>query len=446
MTSRNDRTDAAVPNPACGFPACPGVGEPYFEAVVTTIGVPRSNAVTVVEVGPAGVQVLRGPSAPRPDEAMVSAVLDGIDDDVALFDERPVEVAELMRAVMSSILGDSRDPVVIVHPSWWSRARIDLVVRASGATRKVVAVSRSEVARAAGLAGPFIEIAEEFVAVAGPGLRVFGRGNIESVAAVAAESGQSGDILLDAPAGIAGSAQTADGLRVALAARGRSVRDVDVAAIAGAVPARRRARGLVAAFLAASGMLAALGLPDGRELGLPDGRELGLPDGREVVDAAAATLRPDGGAPAPAAVNLVEGRIVVEVPPHWKIERVRSGSGSRRVQVDSPTDADIALHITVAYAPGSTLAQAAEVLGDAVAAATPGVFVGFRPVGEVAGRPAVTYREVRAGRVVDWSVVLSGSTRIGIGCQSAPDRTEVVRSACEQAIRTARELGTGAGA
>lgn len=428
MTSRNDRTDAAVGDPACGFPACPGFGEPYFEAVVTTIGVPRSTAVTVVEVGPAGVQVLRGPSAARPDEAMVSAVLDGIDDDVALFDERPVAVAALMRAVMSSILGDSRDPVVIVHPSWWSRARIDLVVRSSGATRKVFAVSRSEVARAAGPVGPVIEIAEEFMAVAGPGLRVFGRGNIESVAAVAAESDQSGDVLLDAPAGIAGSAQTAEGLRVALAARGRSARDVDVAAIAGAVPARRRARGRVAAFLAASGVLAALVLPDGREL----------------VGAAVAT--PDGGAPAPAAVNLVEGRIVVEVPPHWNVKRVRSGSGSRRVQVDSPTDADIALHITASYAPGSTLAQAAEVLGDAVAAQTPGVFVGFHPAGEVAGRPAVTYREVRAGRVVDWSVVLSGSTRIGIGCQSAPDRTEVVRGACEQAIRTARELGTGAGA
>jgi type VII secretion-associated protein (TIGR03931 family) len=398
--------------------------------VVTTIGVLRSTAVTVVEVGPAGVQVLRGPSAARPDEAMVSAVLDGIDDDVALFDERPVAVAELMRAVMSSILGDSRDPVVIVHPSWWSRARIDLVVRSLGATRKVVAVSRSEVARAAGRAGPVIEIAEECVAVAGPGLRVFGRGNIESVAAVAAESGQPGDVLLDAPAGIAGSAQTAEGLRVALAARGRSARDVDVAAIAGAVPVRRRARGLVATFLAVSGVLAALVLPDGREM----------------VGAAVATLRPDGGAPAPTAVNLVEGRIVVEVPPHWNVERVRSGSGSRRVQVDSPTDADIALHITAAYTPGSTLARAAEVLGDAVAAQTPGVFVGFRSAVEVAGRPAVTYREVRAGRVVDWSVVLSGSTRIGIGCQSAPDRTEVVRGACEQAIRTARELGTGAGA
>ncbi|CAN1551851.1 Type VII secretion system Rv3446c [Mycobacteriaceae bacterium] len=432
MTSRNDRTDAAAGDPACGFPACPGFGEPYFEAVVTTIGVPRSTAVTVVEVGPAGVQVLSGRSAARPDEAMVSAVLDGIDDDVALFDERPVAVAALMRAMMSSILGDSRDPVVIVHPSWWSRARIDLVVRSSGTTRKVVAVSRSEVARAAGLVGPVIEIAEEFVAVAGPGLRVFGRGNIESVAAVAAvaaESDQCGDVLLDAPAGIAGSAQTAERLRVALAARGRSARDVDVAAIAGAVPARRRIRGLVAAFLVASGVLVALVLSEGREL----------------VGAAVATLRPDGGAPAPAAVNLVEGRIVVEVPSHWNIERVRSGSGSRRVQVDSPTDADVALHITAAYAPGSTLAQAAEVLGDAVAAATPGVFVGFRPAVEVAGRPAVTYREVRAGRVVDWSVVLSGSTRIGIGCQSAPGEEDVVRGPCEQAVRSARELGTPGG-
>ena len=405
---------------------------------MTTIGVQRSTAVTVVEVGPAGVQVLRGPSAGEPDGAMVSAVLDGIDDDVALFDDRPVAVAELMRAVMSSILVASPGPVVIVHPSWWSRARIDLVVRSSGATRKVVALSRSEVVRAAGHTGTLIEIAEEFVAVAGPGLRVFGSGNIESIAAAAAEVGRSGDVLLDAPAGIAGSAQTAEGLRVALAARGRSARDVDVAAIAGAVPARRRARGLVATFLAVSGVLAALVLPDGRELVLPDGREL--------VGATVATLRPDGGAPAPAAVNLVEGRIVVEVPPHWNVERVRSGSGSRRVQVGSPTDADISLHITASYAPGSTLAQAAEVLGDAVAAATPGVFVGFRSAVEVAGRPAVTYREVRAGRVVDWSVVLSGSTRIGIGCQSAPDRTEVVRGACEQAIRTARELGTGAGA
>jgi len=409
---------------------------------VRTIGALRSTAVTVVEVGPASVRVLGGPSAGEPDEAMVSAVLDGIDDAVALFDERPVVVAELMRAVMSSILVAAPGPVVIVHPSWWSRARIDLVVQSSGAARKVVALSRSEVVRAAGHAGTLIEIAGEFVAVAGPGLRVFGRGNIESIAAAAAEVGRSGDVLLDAPAAIPGSAQTAEQLRVALAARGRSARDVDVAALADAAPSRRRVGGPVAALLAASLVLAALVLPDGRELALPDGRELGLPDGRERV----ATPRPEVGAPDPAAVSLVEGRIVVAVPLHWHVERVRSGSGSRRVQVGSPVDPDIALHITASYAPDSTLEQAAEVLGDAVADQTPGVFVGFRPAVEVAGRPAVTYREVRAGRVVDWSVVLSGSTRIGIGCQSAPDRTEVVRAVCEQAIRTARELGTGAGA
>ena len=407
-----------------------------------TIGALRSTAVTVVEVGPASVRVLGGPSAGEPDEAMVSAVLDGIDDAVALFDERPVVVAELMRAVMSSILVASPGPVVIVHPSWWARARIDLVVQSSGAARKVVALSRSEVVRAAGHAGTLIEIAGEFVAVAGPGLRVFGRGNIESIAAAAAEVGRSGDVLLDAPAAIPGSAQTAEQLRVALAARGRSARDVDVAALADAAPSRRRVGGPVAALVAASLVLAAPVLPDGRELVLPDGRELGLPDGRERV----ATPRPEVGAPDPAAVSLVEGRIVVAVPLHWHVERVRSGSGSRRVQVGSPVDPDIALHITASYAPDSTLAQAAEVLGDAVADQTPGVFVGFRPAVEVAGRPAVTYREVRVGRVVDWSVVLSGSTRIGIGCQSAPDRTEVVRAVCEQAIRTARELGTGAGA
>ncbi len=407
-----------------------------------TIGALRSTVVTVVEVGPASVRVLGGPSAGEPDEAMVSAVLDGIDDAVTLFDERPVVVAELMRAVMSSILVASPGPVVIVHPSWWSRARIDLVVQSSGAARKVVALSRSEVVRAAGHAGTLIEIAGEFVAVAGPGLRVFGRGNIESIAAAAAEVGRSGDVLLDAPAAIPGSAQTAEQLRVALAARGRSARDVDVAALADAAPSRRRVGGPVAALVAASLVLAAPVLPDGRELVLPDGRELGLPDGRERV----ATPRPEVGAPDPAAVSLVEGRIVVAVPLHWHVERVRSGSGSRRVQVGSPVDPDIALHITASYAPDSTLAQAAEVLGDAVADQTPGVFVGFRPAVEVAGRPAVTYREVRVGRVVDWSVVLSGSTRIGIGCQSAPDRTEVVRAVCEQAIRTARELGTGAGA
>ena len=53
----------------------------------------------------------------------------------------------------------------------------------------------------------------------------------------------------------------------------------------------------------------------------------------------------------------------------------------------------------------------------------------------------MTYREVRPGRVIDWSVVLVGSTLIGIGCQSPPQRTDAVRIACERAMASASENG-----
>ena len=59
----------------------------------------------------------------------------------------------------------------------------------------------------------------------------------------------------------------------------------------------------------------------------------------------------------------------------------------------------------------------------------------------MAGRPAVTYREVRPGRVIDWSAVLAGSTLIGIGCQGPPRRTDAVRTACERAVASAGEAG-----
>ena len=55
-----------------------------------------------------------------------------------------------------------------------------------------------------------------------------------------------------------------------------------------------------------------------------------------------------------------------------------------------------------------------------------------------AGRPAIAYRETRPGTVVRWSVLIDGSTRIAVGCQSAPDREVAVRAACDQAVRSAR--------
>ncbi len=82
------------------------------------------------------------------------------------------------------------------------------------------------------------------------------------------------------------------------------------------------------------------------------------------------------------------------------------------------------LHLTSAYAPEGTLAEAAAVLEPRARRRTGGVFGDFAAAAEVAGRPAVTYREVRPGRVVTWAVVLAGSTRIGIGCQSPPGREQ----------------------
>ena len=307
-------------------------------------------APTVLEVGPVTVRALSGGSGCRPDDAMVSVAIEGIDDLIALLDDRPVAVADLWRAIMAAILGGGRDSVVVLHPSSWSRARVDRVVAAAAATgRRVVPMSRSEL-----IPGepPVIDIAE--------------------------------------------------GLPAA--------------------PRRRRRRGVRAALTVAAVLLALGGI-------------------------VAVTWRSPGPR-SPAArhetTNLVEGRIVVRIPSRWLVQRVTAGPGSRRVQVSAPADPDIAVHITQSYAPETTLAQAAEVLGRAVAGQPAGVFVDFNPAGDAGGRPAVTYREIRAGRMIRWSVLLAGSTRISIGCQSPPGREDDVRGPCEQAMASAREAGTTA--
>ena len=138
-------------------------------------------------------------------------------------------------------------------------------------------------------------------------------------------------------------------------------------------------------------------------------------------------------------VAVVEGRMAVRVPARWTVQRVTGGPGSRRLQATSPDDAGIAVHLTSSYAPATTLADAAEVLRRAIAGEPPGVFAELRAEATVAGRAAVTYRESRPGRVITWVVVLDGSTRISIGCQSPPGREPDVRAACDDAVRSAHE-------
>jgi type VII secretion-associated protein (TIGR03931 family) len=88
----------------------------------------------------------------------------------------------------------------------------------------------------------------------------------------------------------------------------------------------------------------------------------------------------------------------------------------------------------------SSLAATAEFLKSAIDAAPVGVFVDFNPASRSAGRPVVTYREIRAGHDIRWTVWVDKAVRISIGCQSRTGRDDAVRQECELAIRSARAL------
>jgi type VII secretion-associated protein (TIGR03931 family) len=137
---------------------------------------------------------------------------------------------------------------------------------------------------------------------------------------------------------------------------------------------------------------------------------------------------------------LVEGRVALSVPANWPTARVVAGPGSARVQVTSPSDPEVALHVTQSPVPDETLSDTAERLKHAIDAEPAGVFVDFNPSGNSAGRPAVTYREVRASHEVRWTVLLDGTVRISIGCQSRPAGEDAVRDVCEQAVRSAHAI------
>jgi type VII secretion-associated protein (TIGR03931 family) len=138
---------------------------------------------------------------------------------------------------------------------------------------------------------------------------------------------------------------------------------------------------------------------------------------------------------------LVEGRVGVMVPAQWAVERVTVGPGSARVQVVSPTDADVAVHVTQSsLTPHSSHEAVAVSLRSALSEQPDGVFVDFNPSDRRADQTVVTYREIRADHHIAWAVLTDESLRIAIGCQSAPGREGAVRAACDQAIRSAHAV------
>lgn len=387
----------------------------------------------VIEAGPA---IIRRLCCDAGESATAAAALEWIDEPVALVDGEPVEVAELLRRVLACPV--AVESMEIIHPSWWPARRVEVVSAAArGLAAGIVTRARSRLLFDAFQAAVVVEIAARLVSVSSGAICAEPRvGPPEEVAAavvrrvLAAFPEPGGAVVIDAPTGVVGAAALATMIAERLPGQVEAVVVDELPAGPAVEPTTTPGPGREPA----------------REPTRPGGR-------RRLPLAIAAALgvsawglhaHPDPPPdPQAAATYLVEGRVTVQVPVDWRVRRVTAGPGSARVEVVSPTQSQLMLHVTQAPAAGDTLAAVAEPLRRALQladAAAPGVFVGFDPAGSSAGRPAVTYREVRGGHHVDWAVLVDRAVRIGIGCQSGPGGDDALRQVCERAVRSARAL------
>ena len=368
----------------------------------------------VVEVGP---QTVRGPNAaPR---EWISVAIECIDDQIAVLGERLVEVALLWNDILQVIAGEHTEALVLVFPTWWSSARVVLVAEAAHSIAAEVVVLQRASVLGADSDATVIELSEEFVVMAPPGseVTVLARGEHDVAAALDA----AGSILVDVPADVSPLGPTittqlrAAGIPVAHSDRHRLLRAVRAALPdRGAGDRPRPGRRTVAVLAGAVLSAAAVG----------GGWAAQSLSGHPPADMSSALL--------------VEGRVAVRVPAHWVVERITAGPGSARLRVSAPTADATALHITQSVgATSTTIAQAAESLRRALESELPAVFTDFDPAGLVGGRPAVTYREQRAGSETIWAVVVDGAIRIAVGCQSPPAHRDAIDDACVRAVQSA---------
>ncbi len=383
----------------------------------------------IVEVGPG---TGTGPTEAR--DELISAALEFIDDELAILDEQLFSVQDLWDELMCTVVGSAADTVVLVCPTWWAPSRIERVrSAASTVTPVVVTLQRTALLRA-GAAHPratIIEITPDFVVVTpatGRG-RVVPRGGEPSAIAdeVVASVGAS-TVLVDVPAGVLDAEPVARAIGDRVSATGTTVMFTDDDSL------RRVA--------CATRMDQSHGLADDNSARprWQRRREAAVLAGVVSAVVLGFVLRDNTDTPATDTMTLlVEGRIGVMVPARWAARRVTSGPGSARLQIVSSDDTDVALHITQSTDGGDLLATAAA-LRLALGHQPDGVFVDFNASAHRAGKDAVTYRELREGRQVDWAVFVEDTVRVAIGCQSAPGRAHLVRAACDQAIGSAHAV------
>jgi type VII secretion-associated protein (TIGR03931 family) len=401
----------------------------------------------VIEVGPKVIRQLCCGRDSVADDEMVRAALDSIDDPLTLVDLRPVTVDSLWRMVLGSMDCGSPERAIVLHPSWWGPARIDLVGTAAQVLAgEVVMRPRSWLLtqacpRQAQREPVVVEIADRLVAITGATVVAESRCGepervVEAVVRSVLEMRSDGTAVavIDAPSAVAEAGRLAAGIADGLHASGGigTVLVVDDARLKTCVAqiiqdedsscelhvAGRNYRRHWALALAVFLTVAVAGV-----LGALASARRGAPAGDGV----------------PTTV-LVEGRVALEVPAQWPTQRVIAGPGSARVQVTSPSDPEMSLHVTQSRVALEALSATAEFLKQAIDAEPTGVFVDFNPTDIVAGRPAVTYREVRSAHDIRWTVLVDKAVRISIGCQSRHGLEDAMRQVCELAVRSARAL------
>jgi type VII secretion-associated protein (TIGR03931 family) len=377
----------------------------------------------VIEVGPVTV---RGPGPVAADLAAVAVA--GIDDEIALIEDEPVAVSDLWVEVLGAA-GAGAGMLTLVCPTWWTADRCDRV-RDGAMGSEVVVMQRVQALSASLSTGSpvVVEIADEVVMVSGvhaSGIALARHAlddpDAEAVVrAVLAIAGRSAEVVVDAPVEVSGAVtlgnEVVEGLRrrdlVASVADARTWRNTLVAPDTEVdEQLGRRSRTGKFAMCAAAALAAVLGGIAFAAHGPPTDH--------------------------PSMTVLVEGRVGVQIPAGWTVRRITEGPGSARVEVVSPSDPELMIHLTQS---GVGDGSVADTLQAALREQPAGVFVDFDPSAVVAARQVVSYREVRAGREIRWAVFVDGVVRIAVGCQSAPGHGEAVRWACEAATRSAHAV------
>jgi type VII secretion-associated protein (TIGR03931 family) len=391
----------------------------------------------VVEVGPNAIRRLCCGVATVADTALERLALDSLDDLVTLLDFHPVAVGSLWCSVLESVKCVGADSITVVHPSWWAPSRVDVVRAAAHVLGDAVVMTpRTRLLRRADREPMIIiEITDGFVVVTGDAVVAETRRGdqcdvveavVSSVRRLALDA--VGTVVIDAPRTVRGAAE----LSALLAQRdfgGMVVWQVDD------IEMRKLAAGLIS--VESHNRHAGMRHVGGRRWKLTVVVAI-----VSVVVGVGALLHdpvPPAGVPA-STTYVVEGHVALEVPARWPVRRVVAGPGSARLQIASPSDPEVALHVTQSRVAVESLDATAEFLRGAIDAAPPGVFVDFNPAARFDRRSVVTYREVRPTHDVRWTVWVDKAVRISIGCQSRRGHDDPVRQECDLAVRTARAL------